>query len=215
MQDLHLYLGNKNYSSWSFRPWIAMREKGIPFSEEVIPFDFGRGNPSFQSFSPSMKVPVLRHGDLTVWDSLAILEYVAELFPEKGFWPTDAKSRAMARAVSAEMHSGFASLRAACPMNMRRTPAHKDIDEDVRKDIARILNIWRQCLGLSGGPFLSGEFTIADAMFAPVVSRFDVYQLTRDPMAAEYGAAVKATEAWQEWDAAAREEPWNVPESDG
>jgi glutathione S-transferase len=122
MPDFELFIGNKNYSSWSFRPWIALRQKGIPFRETLVPFDFAGGNRHFEAFSPSGKVPVLKDGGLTVWDSLAILEYAAECFPEADLWPQPADSRALARAVSAEMHSGFAALRSACPMNMRRDP---------------------------------------------------------------------------------------------
>jgi len=188
-----------------------MRAKDVPFSEEVVPFDFESGNPAFRTFSPSMKVPVLRHGDLTVWDSLAIMEYVADLYPERGFWPEDFKARALARAISAEMHSGFTGLRGACPMNIRKPAGHLDVSDDVRADVARILNIWRQCIETSGGPFLFGDFTIADAMYAPVVSRLATYQLTSDPVADQYGTAMRGTEAWQEWEAAALKETWIVP----
>lgn len=188
-----------------------MRAKDVSFTEEVVPFDFESGNPAFRTFSPSMKVPVLRHGDLTVWDSLAIMEYVADLYPERGFWPEDLKARALARAISAEMHSGFTGLRGACPMNFRKPAGHLDVSDDVRADVARILNIWRQCIETSGGPFLFGDFTIADAMYAPVVSRLATYQLTSDPVADQYGNAMRGTEAWQEWEAAALKETWIVP----
>ena len=120
MPAFELFIGNKNYSSWSFRPWIALKQKGIPFKETLVPFDFEHGNPDFAAFSPSMKVPVLKDGDITVWDSFAILEYAAEVYPDKGLWPEGRAARAKAKAVSAEMHSGFAALRSACPMNMRR-----------------------------------------------------------------------------------------------
>ncbi len=210
MAALELFIGNKNYSSWSLRPWIALRQKEIPFRETLVPFDFESGNPKFADLSPSMKVPVLKDGDLTVWDSMAILEYVAELSPEKGLWPQDRVARAAARAVSAEMHSGFAALRAACPMNIRRPAEKLSVDKAVEADIARIISIWTECLEKSGGPFLFGDFTIADAMFAPVVSRFATYILSEDPVAGRYHASVTQTAAWQAWEASALKETWIV-----
>ncbi|WP_428646425.1 glutathione S-transferase family protein [Roseibium sp.] len=210
MTAFDLYIGNKNYSSWSFRPWIALRQKDIPFNEHLVPFDFENGNPDFADFSPTMKVPVLKHGDLTVWDSLAILEYLADVHPEKGLWPSDLRERAWARAISAEMHSGFFALRSACPMNMRRPVEELIVGDDVKKDVARIVRIWTECLEASGGPFLFGDFTIADAMFAPVVSRFLTYRLSASPAAARYCEAVKSTPAWQAWEADALKETWIV-----
>lgn len=214
MSDLELFIGNKNYSSWSFRPWIALTHKQVPFREHLVPFDFENGNPDFAAFSPSRKVPVLRHGELTVWDSLAILEYVAELHPEAGFWPEDRGMRAKARAVAAEMHSGFAALRGACPMNMRRPVAVLPVDDAVKADVARIVDIWRDCLSVSGGPFLFGGFTIADAMFAPVVSRFRTYQLTGDPDALRYASSVSGLEAWNAWQSEAVNEPWVIEDAE-
>ena len=210
MADLELFIGNKNYSSWSFRPWIALKHKKISFKETLVPFDFDNGNPKFAAFSPSRKVPVLKEGDLTVWDSLAILEHVAELRPDAGLWPSDRADRALARAISAEMHSGFGDLRAACPMNMRRPSEALDVAEGVRADVARIVDIWQDCLERSGGPFLFGDFTIADAMYAPVVSRFGTYQLSDAAAVKVYSAAVRGTEAWQAWEAEAVKEPWTV-----
>lgn len=210
MTSLRLFLGNKNYSSWSMRPWIALRAAGIAFEEEVVPFDFDNGNPEFRRFSPTMKVPVLKDGDLTVWDSLAIVEYAAELFPEKGLWPADPRDRARARSISAEMHSGFPALRAACPMNMRRAPGTLSVSDEVKADVARIVAIWSECLERSGGPFLFGGFTIADAMYAPVVSRFETYGLSNDPVVARYSEAVTGLAAWKEWLDAAVKEPWSV-----
>lgn len=210
MADLELFIGNKNYSSWSFRPWIALTHKEVPFRETLVPFDFDNGNPKFQAFSPSRKVPVLKDGDLTVWDSLAILEYVAELFPEAGFWPKDRSDRARARAISAEMHSGFPDLRGACPMNMRRPSETLHVNAAVKADVARIVDIWQECLDRSGGPFLFGDFTIADAMYAPVVSRFATYQLSDARVVAAYGAAMTGTSAWQAWQEEAVKEPWTV-----
>ncbi|MEO9530642.1 glutathione S-transferase family protein [Roseibium sp.] len=210
MPDLELFIGNKNYSSWSFRPWIALTHKRIPFRENLVPFDFEAGNPDFAAFSPSRKVPVLKDGDLTVWDSLAILEYAAELFPETGLWPESGAARATARSVSAEMHSGFAALREACPMNMRRERTALAVDDAVKSDIARIVDIWSDCLNVSGGPFLFGEFTIADAMYAPIVSRFDSYRLSDDAVAGRYHETMIGTAAWTAWEAAAVREPWTI-----
>lgn len=214
MSDLTLYVGNKNYSSWSFRPWIAMEAAGVPFKDVVIPFDFAAGNPEFRKLSPTGRVPVLHHGDVRVWESLAIIEYVAELFPEAGIWPKDRAARAEARAISMEMLSGFRALRGACPMNIRRAPGEIDLPEGVSDDVARIEAIWKAALARSGGPFLFGAFSAADAMYAPVVNRFEIYRLTKDETVLAYMARVKAHPAWQKWQAAALAEPWIVPEDE-
>jgi len=214
MADLILYVGNKNYSSWSFRPWIALEAAGVPFTDKVIPFDFPAGNPEIRKISPTGKVPVLYHGAVRVWESLAIIEYAAELFPDKGIWPADAAARAEARAISMEILSGFHALRNACPMNMRRTPATVDLSDGVRKDVARIETIWKTALARSGGPFLFGAFSAADAMYAPVVNRFGAYRLTTDETVLAYMARMKAHPAWQTWEVAARAEPWIVPEDE-
>ncbi len=218
---MKLYLGHKAYSSWSLRPWIAMRAHDVPFEEEVIPFpdtmgtDACDGVPAIRAVSPTGKVPVLHHDGLIVPDSLAILEYVAELHPDRPFWPVDARQRALARAVSAEMHSGFQALREHCPMNMRRAPRRKEAPEEVMRailrDVRRVDTIWREALEASGGPFLFGaEFGIADAMFAPVVNRLHAYDLPRSDTAQRYMEAVMALPAWREWEAAARAEPWRI-----
>ncbi|MCJ8056313.1 glutathione S-transferase family protein [Shinella curvata] len=214
MSDLILYVGNKNYSSWSFRPWIALEAAGVPFTDKVIPFDFAAGNPQFRDLSPTGKVPVLHHGAVRVWESLAIIEYVAELFPERGLWPRDAAARAEARAISMEMLSGFRAIRNACPMNIRRKPGKIDLPDGVRDDVARIETIWKDAIARSGGPFLFGAFSAADAMYAPVVSRFEAYCLTQDETVLAYMARVKAHPAWQKWQAAAEAEPWIVPEDE-
>lgn len=214
MSDLILYIGNKNYSSWSLRPWIAMEAAGVPFTDEVIPFDFPAGNPKFKAISPTGRVPVLHHGDVRVWESLAIIEYVAELFPDKGIWPKDAGARAEARAISMEMLSGFRALRNACPMNIRREPRAIALPDGVTDDVARIETIWKEALTRSGGPFLFGAFSAADAMYAPVVNRFETYRLTQDDTVLAYIARVKAHPAWQKWQAAALAEPWIVPEDE-
>ncbi|MEW9617367.1 glutathione S-transferase family protein [Shinella sp. S4-D37] len=214
MSDLILHIGNKNYSSWSFRPWIAMTAAGVPFTDKVIPFDFPAGNPEFSKISPTGRVPVLHHGAVRVWESLAIIEYVAELFPNAGIWPKDSAARAEARAIAMEMLSGFRALRGACPMNIRRKPAEIDLPEGVMDDVARIETIWKTALARSGGPFLFGGFSAADAMYAPVVNRFETYRLTRDETVLAYMARMKAHPAWQAWQAAALAEPWIVPEDE-
>ncbi|MGX5721229.1 glutathione S-transferase family protein [Shinella zoogloeoides] len=214
MTDLVLYVGNKNYSSWSFRPWIAMAAAGVPFTDRVIPFDFAAGNPEIRKVSPTGRVPLLQHGDVKVWESLAIIEYVAELFPDAGIWPQDRVARAEARAISMEMLSGFRALRNACPMNIRRTPGSIDLADGVTEDVARIETIWKDALARSGGPFLFGGFSAADAMYAPVVNRLEIYRLTRDETILAYMARMKAHPAWQRWQAAALAEPWIVPEDE-
>ena len=214
MTGLTLFVGNKNYSSWSMRPWMAMTAAGIDFEDVVIPFDFAAGNPEIRAVSPTGKVPLLRHGDFLVWESLAIIDYVAELFPDAGVWPADRHARARARSYSMEMLSGFRALRGACPMNIRRAKKALDVAEDVRSDVARIETIWRQALAQSGGPFLFGAFTAADAMYAPVVNRFDVYDLVADPETLGYMNRVKAHPAFLKWEEAARAEPWVVIEDE-
>ena len=208
---MRLNIANKNYSSWSFRPWIAMKANAIAFEEVLVPFDDEARNPRFREFSPSGKVPVLVDGDLTVWDSLAILEYLAERFPESPFWPADAKARAHARSLACEMHSGFTALRTQCPMNMRREIRAIEVDDGVRADVARIETIWESCLQRFGGPFLFGAFSNADAMFAPVVNRIEKYALSFHPVVSGYSCAMKSHPAWLEWEAAALAEPWIVP----
>lgn len=214
MQELVLYIGNKNYSSWSMRPWLALKAAGIPFREVLIPFDMKAGNPRFRDLSPVGRVPVLHHGDVRVWESLAIIEYVAELFPQAGLWPTLATDRSHARSISMEMLSGFHALRGACPMNIRRKPGKIALPHGVAVNVARIEEIWRTCRRHSGGPFLFGAFTAADAMFAPVVNRFEAYELVSSPDTFDYMRTVKAHPAWLEWQTAALAEPWIVEEDE-
>src|SRR5689334_5559274 len=174
-----LIVGNKNYSSWSFRPWIGLRVAGIPFDEEVIPLYDAGSKAQILARSPAGKVPILIDGDVRVWESLAILEYAAEKFPAAQLWPADAAARAHARAISTEMHAGFVPLRSECGMNMWRPVAKKELSADARANIARIQAMWtdaRVRFG-AGGPFLFGRFSAADAMFAPVVSRFETYAI--------------------------------------
>ena len=185
---------------------------GIPFEEELIRFDFPGGNAAIRAVSPTGKVPVLRDGDLLIWESLAILEYAAERAP--ALWPADPAARARARAAASEMHGGFGALRAECPMNMARTPAPIPVSEAVRADVARIETLWSECLDASGGPFLFGEFSNADAMFAPVVNRLEVYALSDHDAVRSLSAAMKALPHWQAWERAGRAEPWIVEEDE-
>ncbi len=211
MDKLTLYIANKNYSSWSMRPWMALTAAGVPFEEVLVPFDDAAGNPRFREISPTGRVPVLHHGEVRVWESLAIIEYVAELFPEHGLWPKAATDRAVARSVSMEMLSGFRALRSACPMNMRRPKGRIALPDGLGEDVARIKTIWEDLRARSGGPFLFGSFSAADAMFAPVVNRFDVYDLVTDAQTLSYMAAMQAHPAWIEWRDAALQESWIVP----
>ena len=214
MDKLTLYIANKNYSSWSFRPWMALTAAGVPFDEILIPFDFPAGNPRFREISPTARVPVLHHGLLRVWESLAIIEYVAELFPEKGLWPEDRAERAVARSISMEMLAGFRSLRNACPMNIRRPKAKISLPEGVMEDVGRIEAIWRELRMKSGGPFLFGSFSAADAMFAPVVNRFEVYDLVTNADTLDYMTSMKSHPAWRAWQETALAESWVVSQDE-
>ncbi|ARM90468.1 glutathione S-transferase protein [Rhizobium sp. CIAT894] len=209
-----LYIANKNYSSWSFRPWMALTGVGIDFEEVLIPFDYPAGNPDIKAISPSGNVPVLQHGALKIWESLAIIEYAAELYPEAGLLPGDRAQRAVARSVSMEMLSGFRALRGACPMNIRRPKARIVLPNGVDADVNRIETIWRRLLQQSGGPFLFGAFSGADAMFAPVVNRFDIYDLVSRDDTLAYMKTMKAHPAWRKWEEAARVERWIVAEDE-
>ncbi|MGG7537064.1 glutathione S-transferase family protein [Rhizobium sp. 12,4] len=209
-----LYIANKNYSSWSFRPWMALTSAGVDFEEILIPFDDAGGNPNIKAISPSGRVPVLQHGGLKIWESLAIIEYAAELYPDAGLWPRDRAERALARSVSMEMLSGFRALRNACPMNIRRPRGGITLPDGVDADASRIETIWRNLLQKSGGPFLFGAFSGVDAMFAPVVNRFDIYDLVSREETLAYMETMKAHPAWRKWEEAARAEPWIVPEDE-
>lgn len=209
---LRLYIANKNYSSWSFRPWLAMKVAGIEFEEVLVPFDVPGGNPQFAAFSPTNKVPVLVDGDETIWESLAILDHLARKYPEAGLWPDDPADRSQAMAMSCEMISAFVPLRSDCPLNMRRPVARVPVSPALAKDVARINTLWSERLAASGGPFLFGDFTLVDAMFAPVVSRFQVYALEATPIVQTYMQTISALPEWQEWEAAAHAEPWVVDE---
>jgi glutathione S-transferase len=209
MAEFTLYVGNRNYSSWSLRPWLAMKRTGAAFDEVLVPLDQPTTRATILKVSPSGRVPVLLHGDFAVWDSLAICEYLAEQFPEAGLWPEDRAARAVARSASAEMHSGFAALRGHLPMNIRSSFPGRGVTPEVQADINRIVALWRDCRRRfgAGGPFLFGEFTIADAMFAPVVTRFRTYRVALDDEAQAYSDAVWTMPAMQEWAQAASNEP--------
>lgn len=207
-----LLVGNLNYSSWSVRPWLAMKAARIPFAERVIPLYQPGSKDEILSHSPAGKVPILANGDVTVWDSLAIIEYLAEKEPAAGLWPEEPARRARARCVCAEMHSGFLALRREMPMNLRREPKAIDLSEEVRADIARIDRLWTGCRQEAGadGPFLFGGFCAADAIYAPVVGRFHIYDVAVSPAARAYMDAVMDHPAWRELMARASEEAWTV-----
>ncbi|MGD9658775.1 MAG: glutathione S-transferase family protein [Methylocystis sp.] len=207
---LKLIIGNKRYSSWSMRPWIAMKEFGVPFEEKVVPLYREESKAALLSYSPSGKAPVLIDGDHSVWDSLAIIEYLADLCPDLAFWPRDRVSRAQARAIACEMHSGYAALRGQCPMNFGRVPQPIPLTEEARIDIERIDSVWRDALARSGGPFLFGAFCSVDAMFAPVVQRFDAYVAPVSDTARAYMERTKALKSWTEWEFAAQGEEWRL-----
>lgn len=218
MADYTLVIGNKNYSSWSLRPWLVLKMAGIEFEEVLIPLDEQGTRQQILKHSPSGKVPLLHHGDIRVWESLSIAEYIAEQAPEAKLWPTDSWQRAVARSVSAEMHSGFRALREAMPMNVRSRFPDEGRKPGVQEDINRITAMWRNCrkrFGESlGGPFLFGQFTIADAMFAPVVSRFRTYAVELNEEAKAYADAVWALPAMQEWADASKNEPWVIDKAE-
>jgi glutathione S-transferase len=211
---LTLVIGNKNYSSWSFRPWIAMKAAGVAFDEQVISLNDPAFKATLLKLSPAGKVPVLCDGATCVWESLAIMEYLAETNP--GLWPADTAARAHARALAAEMHAGFPALRGHCPMNFWRPVRRRDLPDAVAADVRRIDAMWAECRARfgTGGPFLFGRFSAADAMYAPVVSRFHTYGIEVGATARDYMAAVMALPAWAEWKAAALEEPWVLPEDE-
>ncbi|MCG6206122.1 glutathione S-transferase family protein [Rhodopseudomonas sp. HC1] len=209
-----LVIGNKNYSSWSMRPWIALRATGISFDEVLIPLYTGDADKRrILAFTDSGKVPALVDGDVTIWDSLAIIEYAAERFPKAQLWPDDVAARAHARSVSAEMHSGFAALRSECGMNIHRPVGAKPLSEAAKGDIARIQQIWNDCRQRYGrsGPYLFGSFSGADAMFAPVIHRFRTYAIELDPIAQGYVAVMQALPAFREWTEAALAETLVIP----
>jgi glutathione S-transferase len=210
---LQLIIGNKNYSSWSFRPWLAMKVAGIEFQETLISLDAADFKPRLIALSGAGKVPVLIDGDVRVWESLAILEYLAEKFPGAGLWPRDLAARAHARAIACEMHAGFQALRRQLPMNVRRPVIKRRLDADAIADVARIEAIWNECRSRVAGaePFLYGAFGAADAMYAPVVWRFHTYAVEVSEVARDYMRALMALPAWGQWREPARAESWVLP----
>lgn len=212
MVKLHLVIANKNYSSWSLRPWMAMTMVGLPFDESMILLDTPTAKKEIAEHSGAGRLPVLHHGKITVWETLAILEYLAEIFPEKNLWPKSKAARAVARAISNEIHAGFTGLRNACPMNLRRPQKPVVLNDATKADVARIEQIWRECRKTygKGGKFLFGKFCIADAMFAPVATRFETYAIPVANDTRAYMDAIMATKAFQTWKAAALKETWIV-----
>jgi glutathione S-transferase len=214
MANCVLVIGNKNYSSWSLRAWLALRQTGVAFEEILVPLMRPETRAAILAHSPSGKVPFLRLGDDQVWDSLAISEYLAERFPAAGLWPADATARAVARSVAAEMHAGFMALRRTLPMNLRAHLPGQPRAEDAEADIARIQDIWTSCRARFGatGPFLFGGFTIADAFYAPVVGRFRTYDVPLTDTCRAYADAVWQTPDMQAWVAAAAIEDQRIAE---
>ena len=198
-----LLIANKNYSSWSLRAWLALRHAGIEFDEQMVWLDTPETKAKIQAFSPSGRVPAFKDGSLLIWDSMAICEYAAEKFP--ALWPTDPRARAMARAVSAEMHAGFMALRSAMPMNLRATGRKVEMTPAVLADIDRVEHLWTDCRARfgEGGPWLFGQWSIADAMYAPVATRFVTYGVHRDGTFDDYIATVFGGAYFKEWRQAA------------
>lgn len=206
-----LHIANKNYSSWSLRPWVLMRTLNIPFTEQLHPFNIDTNWDVYRTFSPSGKVPCLQDGEQIVWDSLAIVEYLAESYPQ--VWPADKSARAWARSASAEMHSGFQALRNTCGMSCGHRIQMNEISPALQKDITRINELWNQGLAKFGGTFLAGEtFTAVDAFFAPVAFRFQTYGLPLTGAAKDYLSRLLNIEAMQEWYASGIAETWREPE---
>jgi glutathione S-transferase len=211
---MELYIGNKNYSSWSLRAWLLMTQTGIEFSERLLHLDWAEGSPfktTLLALAPSGRVPLLVDDGFAVWDSLAITEYLAEVFPEKRIWPADRRQRARARSLCAEMHSGFAALRDRCPMNIEASLPEvgarcRDEWPDVAADLKRIDAMWREALAQSGGPFLFGAFGAVDAFYAPVCARIKTYALPVGDAAARYVERIHDLPAMRAWCEAARAE---------
>ena len=211
-----LIIGNRNYSSWSLRAWLALEATGRPFEEVVVPLGQPETTDNILRWSPTGCVPAYRDGGIEIWDSLAICEHLAETCPEAELWPADPSARAAARSVVAEMHSGFVPLRKHMPMNVRASYPGAGREPGVDEDIARITTIWEECRAAfgAGGGLLFGKFTIADAFYAPVVSRFLTYGVTPGGVAGEYMEAVWAMPAMQDWAQKARAESWTVDRYD-
>ncbi len=209
---MRLVIANKLYSSWSLRPWMVLHAFDIPFEETIIPLRQPDSKARVLEHSPSGKVPALIDGDVTVWESLAIIEYLAERLPEKPIWPRERQARAHARAVSNEMHGGFAALRQVCPMNLGARFKTPELSDDVRANVARIEAIWTEARAKFGtsGPYLYGAFSAADAMYAPVASRLDAYQIPVGAGTRAYIDTITNHRSFVAWRDAALEEPWSI-----
>jgi glutathione S-transferase len=216
MPTMTLIIGNKNYSSWSMRAWLALRQTGVAFDELVIHLGQENRHQAIHAHSPSGKVPVLKHGAIRVWETLAIIEYLAEQFPEARLWPEEPSARAHARAIAAEMHASFAALRQCMPMNVRASRPGVGHTVDAEADVERISEIWRDCRERFGaaGPFLFGPFGAADCMYAPVVTRLMTYAVKLDDICRVYADATLNWPPVKEWIAAAHAEPMSIPRID-
>lgn len=211
---MKLLIGNRNYSSWSLRPWLVLRHFDIPFEDEVLQLSGLGFRDYLATRSPTGKVPVLIDGDLAVPETIAIIEYLADSFPNKPIWPADRGDRALARAASAEMHAGFQALRSHAPMNLRAAHPGKVSTESVLKDLHRLETLWGGLLQKSGGPFLFGEFTAVDAMYAPVATRIRTYALPVSDTLGQYVEAIYGLPAFQDWLAQALKEPWVIDDDE-
>jgi glutathione S-transferase len=211
-----LIIGNKVYSSWSLRPWLLMKALELPFEETVVPLYRSDSKSRLLQYSPAGKVPILIDGAVTVWESIAIIEYLAEKHPRAGVWPRDAGARAHARAICAEMHAGFAALRQACSMNLGKRFAMRDRGEAVAQDVARVTAIFRDARAQFGtnGAFLYGDFTAADAMYAPILTRLDTYSVPVDDVSRQYMDSVLQHPAFRAWREAALAEPWIIADAE-
>jgi glutathione S-transferase len=216
MSDLTLVIGNKNYSSWSMRPWVLLKQLGIPFDEVKLRFHSAEWDAQIQRWSPSRLVPVLWRGDRSVWDSLAIMETLHEWFPDRGVWPADAAARSLARSAACEMHSGFRDLRTHMPMNIRASHPGKGMTPGVQGDIDRIVSLWTEARQrfARGGPFLFGAFSACDAMYAPVVMRFETYGVPLGGEAARYCATMREAPGVRAWIEGALQEKEFVAEDE-
>ena len=213
---LRLVIANKAYSSWSQRPWVLMRHFEIPFEETVIAMDRPETRAQMLAFAPTGKCPALVDGGIVVWESLAIVEYLAESFPELRIWPREKPARALARALASEMHASFTALRGHCPTQYRRPVRKIALTPQVEADVARIEAAWADARARhgAGGPFLFGAFCAADAMLAPVVNRLHTYDIPVKPETRAYLDAMMAVPAWKAWEAGAKEEPWSIAHYD-
>ncbi len=214
MPKTTLRITSKNYSSWSMRGWLLAKFAGLPFQEDIVPPDDPEARAEILLLSSSILVPSLKHGDIFVWDTLAIAEYLNEVRPAARLLPADQAARAHCRAICGEMHSGFSALRSALPMNLKAHFPNFKVWSRAQADIQRITTIWKECLATYGGPYLFGERTMADAMYAPVITRFITYDVKLEPICAAYSKRIMAMPEMKEWIAAAQKEPEDIDELD-